>query len=88
MLLPTGTYLVQQQFLRFRVVLALFIKCSNSKISTTPMPNKFLTDTLCSVIKTLPEDYISNIIGKRASYKLICKLELIYTADNMQYGVT
>ena len=69
MLLPNGTYeyLVQQQFLQFRVVLALGIKRSNSKMSTAPMPNKFRTNTLCSVIKTLPDDYISNIIGKHAS---------------------
>jgi len=41
------------------------------------MRNKFLTHTLCSSIKTPPKDYISNIIDKHASWKLICKHDVI-----------
>ena len=43
------------------------------------MSNKFLTDTICFAMKTLPNVYFSNIIGNRPSWKLISKHDLTCT---------
>ena len=84
-MLTTGKYLIQHHFSGFRIALVLGVKSSKTKKSISPMRNKFLTDIFCSAIKSLPEDYVSNIIGKHASWKLICKYDLIcrISTDNM-----